>query len=269
MNDKKYEKILVTKKNSSLPIFVLVLIGILFVWSLTAIKTVEISEGGVKVAQNILLGIVTPATDKIFSLANDSVLILLIQTIMIAFLGTLIGALIAILFAFLGASNLTPKYVHKTVRYILSIIWTIPALVYGLMVIKMTGTGPFAGVITFSIVSIGMIAKLYIEDIEELSDGLKETAQVAGLTWFKTVRLIIFPQVVNSIISTYIYRFEINLRDASILGLIGAGGLGTPLILAMSEQRWHDVGAYLLGLVILVLIVEFVSTKIRIKLTRG
>ncbi len=266
----KYNNYLVlNKKKLIISITSFLIIFSLFIWSISAINAPEITQGGINVSKNILYGILTPSKDKIFSLASDSVIYLLFETIMIAFLGTLIGAFIAIFFAFIGANNLTPKPIYFTIRIILTIIRTIPALVYGIMVIKITGPGAFAGVITFSIVSIGMMAKLYIEDIEEISTGLLEVSEVAGLTWFKKVRLVIFPQVFNSIVSTYIYRFEINLRDAAILGLIGAGGLGTPLILAMGEQRWHDVGAYLLGLIILVLIVEVISTKVRSKLTRG
>ena len=267
MVNSKYETVLASKTKNYKSFILLILVFLLFFWSLMSIDPSNPPESGMAIAKNILLGILTPSLDLIFSLNEQSVLYLLFETVMIAFLGTLIGALISIIFAFLGASNLTPKFVHKCIRLFLSIIRTIPPLIYGLMVIKVTGTGPFAGVVTFSIVSIGMISKLYIEDIEEINSGLKEKADVAGLTWFKTVRLIVFPQILSSIISTYIYRFEINVRDAAILGLIGAGGLGTPLILSMSEQRWHDVGAYLLGLIILVLIIEFFSTKIRNKLT--
>ncbi len=266
----KYNNYLVlNKKKLIISIISFIIVLTLFIWSIGAINAPEITQGGIEVSKNILYGILTPSIDKIFSLSKDSVIYLLFETIMIAFLGTLIGAFIAMFFSFVGSNNLTPKPIHFTIRIILTIIRTIPALVYGIIVIKVTGPGAFAGVITFSIVSIGMMAKLYIEDIEESSTGLLEVSEVAGLNWIKKIRLVIFPQVLNSIVSTYIYRFEINLREASILGLIGAGGLGTPLMLAMGEQRWHDVGAYLLGLIILVLIVEFISTKVRAKLTRG
>ncbi len=269
MDTSLYENILSSKKTNYKKIISFALMFIIFIWAFVGISGPNVPEGGLEIAKNIFVSIFTPSLDLIFSLDKQSVLYLLLETAMIAFLGTLIGAVISLFIAFLGASNLMPNWFTKIIRLLLSIIRTIPALVYGLMVIKMTGPGPMAGVVTFSIVSIGMISKLYIEEIEEISKGLKETAQVAGFSWFKTVRLVVFPQVFNGIVSTVIYRFEINLRDASILGLIGAGGLGTPINLAMAEQRWHDVGAYLLGLIILVLIVEFVSTKVRAKLTRG
>ncbi len=269
MDTSLYENILSSKKTNYKKIISFIVIFIIFIWAILGISGPNVPEGGIDIAKNIFISIFTPSLDLIFSFDKQSVLYLLLETAMIAFLGTLIGAVISLFFAFLGASNLMPNWFTKIIRLFLSVIRTVPALVYGLMVIKMTGPGPMAGVVTFSIVSIGMISKLYIEDIEEISKGLKETAQVAGFSWFKTVRLVVFPQVLNGIISTVIYRFEINLRDASVLGLIGAGGLGTPINLAMAEQRWHDVGAYLLGLIVLVLIVEFISTKVRAKLTRG
>lgn len=269
MDSNVYENILSSKKKNYKKYISFIVILIIFIWAFLGINGPQVVEGGSKIALNIFTSIFTPSLDLIFSLDKQSVLYLLLETAMIAFLGTLIGAVISLFIAFLGASNLMPGWFAKIIRLFLSVIRTIPALVYGLMVIKMTGPGPMAGVVTFSIVSIGMISKLYIEEIEEISNGLKETSQVAGLSWIKTVNLVILPEVLNGIISTVIYRFEINVRDASVLGLIGAGGLGTPINLAMAEQRWHDVGAYLLGLIILVLIVEFASTKIRNKLTRG
>ena len=83
------------------------------------------------------------------------------------------------------------------------------------------------------------------------------------------IRYGILPQLFTNFVSTVIYRFEINIKDASTLGLVGAGGIGAPLIFAMNSLSWDEVGAILCGLVVLVLIVEYVSTKVRNKLARG
>ncbi len=79
----------------------------------------------------------------------------------------------------------------------------------------------------------------------------------------------ILPQLTADFTSTIIYRFDMNLRDATVLGLVGAGGIGAPLIFAMSSYRWNEVGAILLGLIVLVLIIEWISARIRVKLARG
>ena len=86
---------------------------------------------------------------------------------------------------------------------------------------------------------------------------------------FQKIRYGILPQLFPDFMSTLIYRFDMNLRDATVLGLVGAGGIGAPLIFAMSSYRWNEVGAILLGLIILVMIIEWISSKIRTKLTRG
>ena len=86
---------------------------------------------------------------------------------------------------------------------------------------------------------------------------------------FQKIRYGILPQLTADFTSTIIYRFDMNLRDATVLGLVGAGGIGAPLIFAMSSYRWNEVGAILLGLIVLVLIIEWISAKIRVKLARG
>ena len=137
------------------------------------------------------------------------------------------------------------------------------------MFIRVTGPGAFAGVLTVSVISIGMIAKLFIEAIEDLDTKILESLDAAGCNTFEKIRYGIFPQLFTNFISTAIYRFEINIKDAAVLGLVGAGGIGAPLIFAMNAFNWGEVGAILCGLVILVLVVEILSTKIRNKLARG
>lgn len=96
-----------------------------------------------------------------------------------------------------------------------------------------------------------------------------ESLDAAGCTTWQKIRYGILPQLMPNFASTAIYRFDINLRDATVLGLVGAGGIGAPLIFAMNSYRWEEAGAILAGLIVLVLIVEWISTKIRVKLARG
>ena len=114
-----------------------------------------------------------------------------------------------------------------------------------------------------------MISKMYITAIEDLDTHILESLDAMGCTPFQKIRYGVLPQLTASFISTTIYRFDINLRDATVLGLVGAGGIGAPLIFAMNSYRWSEAGAILAGLIVLVLAVEWLSTKIRIKLARG
>lgn len=119
-----------------------------------------------------------------------------------------------------------------------------------------------------SLCSIGMVSKMFIESIEDLDKRILESLDAAGCHLQK-IRYGILPQLTADFTSTIIYRFDMNLRDATVLGLVGAGGIGAPLIFAMSSYRWNEVGAILLGLIILVLIIEAISAKIRVRLARG
>ena len=241
----------------------------LLIWSGTAVETSGTTQNGAKIAWNILAGIFHPDTDLLFNLTTQGVPYLLLETICIAFLGTVVGAVISIPLAFLSASNLTPAPIAFIGRMVIMAIRTVPAFVYGLMFIRVTGPGAFAGLLTMSLCSVGMVSKMYIEAIEDLDTKVLESLDAAGCTSWQKIRYGIIPQLMPNFASTAIYRFDINLRDATVLGLVGAGGIGAPLIFAMNSYRWNEAGAIMAGLIVLVLIVEWISTKIRVKLARG
>jgi len=241
----------------------------LIAWSMTAIELRDIEQSGIMIAGNIIKGILTPDLEMLFSLTPQGVPYLLFETICIAFLGTIFGSILAIPISFLMAPSIVSEPVAWFTRTILVVIRTIPSLVYGLMFIRVTGPGPFAGVLTMSITSVGMISKLYVDIIEELDRGVLEAMESIGCTTYEKIRFGIIPQLFSSFLSVTIYRFDINLRDASILGLVGAGGIGAPLIFAMNSYRWHLVGSILIGLVVLILLVEVFSNRIRTKLIKG
>ncbi|KAB8137797.1 phosphonate ABC transporter, permease protein PhnE [Gracilibacillus oryzae] len=246
-----------------------VLIILLIAWSASTVDLSNIEQNGWSIAGSILAGIVTPDLELLFTFNKQGVAYLLLETISIAFLGTIIGSILAIPLAFLSASNIVPKPVAYLTRLLLIFIRTIPALVYGLMLIRVTGQGPFAGVLTIALISIGMLAKLYVDAIEDLDTSILESMTSIGCTTFEKIRYGIVPQLFSVFLSIMIYRFDMNLREASVLGLVGAGGIGAPLLFAMNAYRWNEAGSILIGLVILILIVELSSNKIRNKLIRG
>ncbi len=245
------------------------IVVVLFLWSLTTVNFKDINQSGLKITVNILRGLIHPDLSLLLNVSTQSVLFLLVQTLAIAFLGTIVGAIVSIPFAFLAASNIVPKPIAWLTRFLLIIIRTLPALVYGLMFIKVTGPGPFAGVLTVGFTSIGMLAKLYVDAIEELDTRVLESMTSIGCTTFEKIRYGIFPQLLSIFLSVTIYRFDMNMRDAAILGLVGAGGIGAPLIFAMKSYRWNQVGSILIGLVVLILLIELVSNKLRSRLVRG
>ncbi|WP_312040406.1 phosphonate ABC transporter, permease protein PhnE [Leuconostoc lactis] len=243
----------------------LVLVGL----SSPALKGADMTAKGFDIGQSILMGLVTPDTQLLFGLGDSGVAYLILQTIAIAFLGTLVGAVIAVPLSFVSATNIVPRPAVIVTRFIIMAIRTIPSLVYGLMFIRVTGPGPFAGVMTLAVVSIGMISKLFIETIEDLDPGILESLDAFGSTFFQKIRYGVLPQLGPDFISILVYRFDMNLREATILGLVGAGGIGAPMIFALSAYHWHQVGAILIGLFILVFVVEILSDKLRQKILRG
>ena len=238
---------------------------LVIVWASKGINFSGIKSNGVDIAKNVLSGIIHPDVEMLLT----EVPALLLETICIALIGTLIGAILAVPLAFISSTNIMPKWVSAIGLFIIAALRTFPAFVYGLMFIRVTGPGAFAGVLTVSVISIGMIAKLFIESIEDLDTRILESLDAAGCNTFEKIRYGILPQLFTDFVSTVIYRFEINIKDASVLGLVGAGGIGAPLIFAMNAFNWDEVGAILCGLIVLVLVVEIVSTKIRTKLARG
>lgn len=248
----------------------IVLVIVLIIgWSSSEIQYDGVTSVGAEVAKGVYYGIIHPDFNLLFGTGDSDVPYLLLQTIAIAVLGTLFGSILAIPFAFLSAENIMPKPIAYLFRIIILLIRTIPSLVWALMWIRVTGPGPACGVITQSICSIGMISKMYITAIEDLDTKILESLDAMGCTPFQKIRYGVIPQLTASFISTTIYRFDINLKDATTLGIVGAGGIGASLVQCLNSRRWAMVGAFIWGLMVLVLIIEYISTKIRSKLAHG
>ncbi|ONI43600.1 phosphonate ABC transporter, permease protein PhnE [Candidatus Epulonipiscioides gigas] len=262
------DKLNTAPKTWSFQLSCLIVFVVLMIWSSTTLKY-KGAPNGMSIVQSIISGIFAPDAQLLFNLTTSGVPYLLLQTICIAFLGTIVGAIIAIPFAFISATNLVPRPIAIIGRVIIMAIRTVPAFIYALMFIRVTGPGPFAGLMTMAVCSIGMVSKMYIEAIEDLDIRILESLDACGCTMFQKIRVGILPQLMPDFISTIIYRFDMNLRDATVLGLVGAGGIGAPLIFAMNAYKWSEVGAILAGLIVLILIIEIISSKIRTKLARG
>ena len=229
-----------------------------------------LTETGLKISMNILSSIFSPNLDFLLDFnSTGGVPYLMLETMAIAFLGTIIGVIVSIPMAFISSRNIMPKSIAHIGVLIITVIRTFPAVVYGLMFIRVTGPGPFTGVLTLAIASVGMVSKLFIEVIEDLDPGITEALDASGCSTLQKIQYGIIPQLMGNFISTSIYRFEINIKYATILGMVGAGGIGAPLIFAISAYRWKDAGALLIGLIVTVLIVEMLSTRLRKKLATG
>lgn len=248
---------------------IVLIVASLLTWSGTAVKFGGFATKGIEVAKGVGNGLFHPDTNLLFNLTPEGVPYQLFQTVAIAVLGTLIGGLLAVPFSFLASDKIVPKGVAFITSAVILIIRTIPSLVWALVWIRVTGPNAFCGVVTQSVCSIGMISKMYITAIEDIDVRILESLDASGCTAFQKIRYGILPQIIPNFISTVIYRFDINVKDATTLGIVGAGGIGAALIQCINSSRWSMVGAYLCGMVVLMLFIEFFSTRIRSKLTRG
>lgn len=248
---------------------IVLIVAALLSWSGSTVEFKGLATKGVEVAKGVGYGLLHPDTNLLFNLTTEGVLYQLMQTVAIAILGTLIGGILAVPFSFLSSDKIVPGWLAFLARAFVLMIRTIPSLVWALVWIRVTGPNAFCGVVTQSICSIGMVSKMYVNAIEDVDVRILESLDAAGCTTFQKIRYGVLPQIVPNFISTLIYRFDINVKDATTLGIVGAGGIGAALIQCINSSRWSMVGAYLCGLIVLMLIIEFISTKIRRKLTRG
>ncbi len=199
--------------------------------------------------------------------AIDIWLLLLADTVLMAYLGTLAGAAMAGLGAFVAADRLAP---HKLARFAarrgFEIARTVPELVYALIFVYAFGTGPLAGVLAIAIHSAGALGKLFSEAAENASLAPLDAVYAAGGSWATGMRFAILPQVAPDWASTALLRFEINVRSAGVLGVVGAGGIGEELYLVVRQFEYSDISAILLLLLLTVALIDMLTSRLRTSL---
>ena len=193
---------------------------------------------------------------------------LLLDTVLIAYLGTLIGASGAFMFAFFAAANLAPGNVLRwSIKRIFEFCRTVPDLVFALMFVSAFGLGPLAGILAIAIHSFGTLGKLFTEAIENIDMRPVEGVRSTGSRFIEMVRFGALPQVMSVFASYSLLRFEINVRSGSVVGMVGAGGIGQDLFVAIRKFYYTDVSAILLMIIVSVAIIDLVTERIRNRLS--
>lgn len=191
----------------------------------------------------------------------------LMDTIKMSLLGSVLGAILALPVAFLASSNIIKSsIVVSTIKFLLSILRTLPTLVAALIATFIFGLGTLAGTVAIFLFTISYVAKLLYEQIENANMDAYEAMESIGLTRIQAFRYAIFPQVLPNYLSTSLFCFEGNVRYASILGYVGAGGIGLLLSEGLGWRNYANVGIILLMLAITVFIIENISEHFRKKL---
>ncbi|GAX91213.1 phosphonate ABC transporter, permease protein PhnE [Effusibacillus lacus] len=246
---------------------VALLVVAIYIWSFTGIEFTGIKETAGEITVAILKGLFNPDWGYVYLPEGEDLLRGLLDTLAIAFLGTFITAVLTVPFAFWAANNMSGQsWISGSGKFVLTLVRVFPEIVLAIMFIKAVGPGAFAGVLALGLHSIGMLGKLFSEAIENMDLGPTEALTATGANRLQTLWFAVIPQVLPEFMSFTLYRFEINVRSAAILGIIGAGGIGTPLIFALEARSWDRVGIILLGIIVMVTLIDIISGYIRKKL---
>ena len=189
---------------------------------------------------------------------------LLVESILIAYMATIFGVFFGFILSFPASRNMAPNsVVFHLCRRFLEISRTVPELVWALIFIFMFGPGPMAGVLAVGLHAQGALGKLYSEANENISMRPLEGVKAAGGSWFDQVRYGAVPQVIPNIISYSLLRFEINVRSSSIIGFVGAGGIGKEFYTALQLQEYTDLSAIFIMFFVTISIIDWGSEKLR------
>lgn len=222
----------------------------------------RVQSGIKRNAMPLLRGLVRPDT-KILGLAWKS----MVETFFMAVLGTTLGAVLAFPLSFLAAGNLLggTRWALPG-KGILVAVRTFPEIVLAVIFVAAAGPGPTAGIMAMGIHSIGYLGKVFSDVIEGIDRGPMEAIVAAGGNRLHAFLYAVVPQVLPEFLSNVLYRFEITLRAAAVLGMVGAGGIGLPLIQRLQFRRWAEVSTLLLVIVAFIIVVDAISSRIRRRL---
>lgn len=189
---------------------------------------------------------------------------LLWDTVLLAFVGTLLGAAGAMAFCFAGARNLAPnRSVYFIARRAAEICRAVPELVYAMIFVFAFGIGPFAGVLAIATHTAGALGKLFAEVNENIDPKPPEAVTAAGGGWLQMLRFGVIPQVLPNYASYGLLRFEINVRGAAVIGFVGAGGIGQELMYVIRQFIYADISALVLMIIATVVVIDMTCERLR------
>jgi phosphonate transport system permease protein len=217
-------------------------------------------------AWDIIRGLMHPAGSIL-----DQGLVLLVQTVFLAFMATAFAIPIAFVIAFLAARNLTratawTRLTYTVARTVMNFVRAVEPLVWALIFISWVGIGPFAGVLALWVASIASLVKLYSEAIESIDSGPMDAVAATGASTLQVLRYGVVPQVIPPFLSFTIYRWDINVRMSTIIGFVGGGGIGYILKPRVDLGEWGEVGTLVLLIAGTVWLMDMISAKIREKI---
>lgn len=187
-----------------------------------------------------------------------------LESLQIALVGTVLGIILSLLLAFLAAENITPHpLISYSIKSLASFVRAVPALIWALIFIVAVGMGPFPGILALAFNSTGMLVKVFAQSIEELDEGIFEGMKATGASWLQIIFQGILPSVTTALMAWSIFRFEIDFRYATILGMVGAGGIGWELTSAMRVYRLQEAVFIIIVIFLMVFSAEMIGNRVK------
>lgn len=187
----------------------------------------------------------------------------LVESLTMTLTSTVVGVLISVPIGIGAARNIAPSWVYMVCRSIIAVSRSLQEVIVAIFFVAMFGFGPFAGFLTLVFGTIGFLSKLLAEDIEDIDEAQAEAIRSTGASWPQLINYAIQPQVMPRLIGLSLYRLDINFRESAVIGIVGAGGIGSTLNTAMDRYEYDSAGAILLIIIALVLVAEYSSSYLR------
>ena len=192
-----------------------------------------------------------------------------LETIQIAIWGSLLSVVLALPLSFVAAGNLHGwHWLRRVTRQFLNVVRSINELILALVFVSAVGLGPFPGVLALALHGMGMLGKFFAESIEEIDDGPLEALRSAGASQLQVIAFGVVPQAITAWIGVVLYRFEVNLRSATVLGMVGAGGLGFELVSSLKLFQYQETAACIVVITVMVIAADLVSNFLRQRIQR-
>lgn len=193
-----------------------------------------------------------------------------IETVQIAIWGTLLSVVLALPLSFIAASNLHSwHWLRRITRQFLNVVRSINELILALVFVSAVGLGPFPGVLALALHGMGMLGKFFAESIEEIDHGPLEALRSAGASQLQVIAFGVVPQAITAWIAVVLYRFEVNLRSATVLGMVGAGGLGFELVASLKLFQYQETATCIIVITAMVVVADLISNTLRSRIQQG
>jgi phosphonate transport system permease protein len=190
-----------------------------------------------------------------------------LETVQLAVWGTLLAIVLALPLCFLAARNLTPSLlVFHATRQVFNAARGINEIIFALIFVAAVGLGPFAGVLALSVHGAGMLGKFFAEAIEEADPGPVEALRATGARPLQVIIFAVLPQALPAWIAAILYRLEVNLRAATILGMVGAGGIGFELYTSLKLFQYEDTATCVIVILVMVMTADYLSSRLRARI---